>query len=99
MTPPLAKPRQVEDLTYRGTEGPILDSAIYTPRAPPYHKRMRSLALALLALIVTAAPSAMAQPVAEAKPVANWLSFMVMIVLLIIVAIASFMSSRRGHQD
>ncbi|MEM9419817.1 MAG: hypothetical protein AAGA25_12325 [Planctomycetota bacterium] len=60
---------------------------------------MRSLALALLTFIVTAAPPVMAQPVAEAKPVAGWLAFMVMIVLLIIIAVASFMSSRRGHQD
>ncbi len=60
---------------------------------------MRTIALTLLTLVFTAAPAALAQPVAEAKPVAGWLAFMVMIVLLIVIAIGSFMSSRRGHQD
>lgn len=60
---------------------------------------MRSLVLTLLTLVFTAAPAALAQPVAEAKPTAGWLAFMVMIVLLIAIAIGSFMSSRRGHQD
>lgn len=60
---------------------------------------MRSLVLALLTLVLTAAPAVMAQPVEEAKPVAGWLAFMVMIVLLIVIAVGSFMSSRRGHQD
>ncbi|MEM1027874.1 MAG: hypothetical protein AAGJ38_07300 [Planctomycetota bacterium] len=60
---------------------------------------MRSLVLALMLLLLTAAPTAWAQPVEEAKPVAGWLAFMVMIVLLIVIAVASFMSSRRGHQD
>jgi len=60
---------------------------------------MRSFVLALLTLVFTAVPAAIAQPVAEAKPVAGWLAFMVMIVLLIVIALGSFMSPRRGHQD
>lgn len=76
-----------------------MEPTIYTPRAAPYHLGMRSPVLALLTIILAAAPAALAQPVDDAKPVAGWLAFMVMIGLLIVIAVGSFMSSRRGHQD
>lgn len=60
---------------------------------------MPPLILTLITLLFTAAPATLAQPVADAKPAAGWLAFMVMIGLMILIAIASFMSSRRGHQD
>lgn len=60
---------------------------------------MRSLMSAVLALTFTAAPAALSQPIADAKPVPGWLAYMGMILLIILIAIGSFMSSRRGHQD
>ncbi|MEM1108894.1 MAG: hypothetical protein AAGH99_09420 [Planctomycetota bacterium] len=57
------------------------------------------LSILWVALLICVPAAAFGQPVAEAKPVPGWLAFMVMVGLLIVIAIASFMSSRRGHQD
>ncbi|MEM9883637.1 MAG: hypothetical protein AAF800_12045 [Planctomycetota bacterium] len=54
--------------------------------------------LGVIGLTLAALPAA-AQPVAEAQESGGWLAFMVMIGLVVLIAIGSFMSSRRGHQD
>ncbi|MEM6459667.1 MAG: hypothetical protein AAF710_09795 [Planctomycetota bacterium] len=54
--------------------------------------------LGVIGLTLAVLPAS-AQPVAEAQDAPGWLAFMVMIGLVVLIAIGSFMSSRRGHQD
>jgi uncharacterized membrane protein len=59
---------------------------------------MRRLALGLLLVLFTAGP-ALAQPVADAKETPTWLAAVLAVLILVLLAIGSFMGSRRGHQD
>ncbi len=45
------------------------------------------------------APLALAQPVSDARAGQSWIGLVVAIVLAIAVAIVSFLSPKRGHQD
>lgn len=55
--------------------------------------------LVMLALLLLPSLAASAQPVSDAKEEQAWLGLVAAIVLALIVAIVSFMSPRRGHQD
>ena len=54
--------------------------------------------VALLALLLMASP-ALAQPVPQAPKGSGWIAMVMSIVILVAVLVASFMSSKRGHQD
>ena len=60
--------------------------------------RLRNLLLVLITLTLTAV-SASAQPVADAKEAPTWLAAVLAILIVVVVALGSFMGSRRGHQD
>ena len=71
------------------------------PAQAAYHAAMRitSLLTVLLMTLIAAGP-AMAQQVDLAPARSNeWVTFVVVIILLILASVGSFLSSRRGHQD
>ena len=55
----------------------------------------------LLAVLLAVLPAAqlLAQPVSDTKPANDWLAPIVAVFLVVILAVGSFMGSRRGHQD
>ena len=64
-------------------------------RQPP--RLQIRLLVTLLAILPAVQP--LAQPVAETKPANDWLAPIVAVFLVVIIAVGSFMGSRRGHQD
>ena len=62
-------------------------------------KTLRHALVCSLSLLPAAAALAQREDVQEAKETSTWVAMVVAIGLVIVVAIGTFMSPRRGHQD
>ncbi|MEO1237344.1 MAG: hypothetical protein AAFX76_11205 [Planctomycetota bacterium] len=60
---------------------------------------MRYAMLVCVLGLFVAGPLAVAQPVADAEESSDLLALLIAIGLVVVIAVGSFMSSRRGHQD
>jgi len=62
---------------------------------------MRLFPAAAMLMLMLLGPSAMAQDIGPANEPAHtpWITVVLSVVLVVLVAIGSFMSPKRGHQD
>ena len=73
---------------------------VYTPEGGAYDADMPAMRtlIGLLTLFSAATP-VLAQDVPKAPETEGWVVVLISMVLIVAVGVASFMSSKRGHQD
>ncbi len=64
-----------------------------------FRAKLRLIRACLLTLGVLLPAEAWAQPVNAAREGNSWIGLVVAVVLALIIAVVSFMSPKRGHQD
>ncbi len=83
----------------------MFDSSIYTPGEGVYHVgmktmiRLSSLGLPLLSALPAMAQNATKAPAPKDTVLQPWALIMITFFSVLLIAVPSFLSSKRGHQD